>query len=108
MQERQSASVCVCERVVKCEQERPREKTERELLEAKHVRVTSGRDNGRVSVFVLCACVTCVLPEAKPVSVTTSHPDQASYRLFVNSHADSFFLLFIYKHTVNKSYITYI
>lgn len=35
------------------------------------------------------------LPEAKPVSVTTSHPDQASYRLFVNSHADSFFLLLI-------------
>lgn len=47
----------------------------------------------------VCVCFdnmrALALPEAKPVSVTTSHPDQASYRLFVNSHADSFFLLFI-------------
>lgn len=35
------------------------------------------------------------LPDAKPVSVTTSHPDHASYKLFVISHADSFFLLLI-------------
>lgn len=35
------------------------------------------------------------LPDANPVSVTTSHPDHASYRLFVISHADSFFLLLI-------------
>lgn len=35
------------------------------------------------------------LPDANPVSVTTSHPDHASYKLFVISHADSFFLLLI-------------
>lgn len=34
-------------------------------------------------------------PDANPVSVTTSHPDHASYKLFVISHADSFFLLLI-------------
>ncbi len=35
-------------------------KTERELPEAKHVRVTSSRDNGLSSVFALrvCTCVT--------------------------------------------------
>lgn len=56
-----------------------------------------------VWVCLYCTRVWRVLPDAKPVSVTTSHPDQASYRLFVNSHADSFFLLFIYKHTWNTS-----
>lgn len=40
------------------------------------------------------------LPDANPVSVTTSHPDHASYRLFVISHADSFFLLLIWVEMV--------
>ncbi len=43
------------------------------------------------------------LPDASPVSVTTSHPDQASHRLLVNSQADSFFLLFIYTDGENRS-----
>jgi hypothetical protein len=40
-------------------------------------------------------CENFSLPGANPVSVTTSHPDHASYKLFVISHADSFFLLLI-------------
>lgn len=65
-------------------------KTECELPEAKHVRVT-----GRADKSCVHFSTTCMLPDAKPVSVTTSQPDQASYRLLVNSHADSFFLLLI-------------
>lgn len=41
------------------------------------------------------------LPDARPVSVTTSHPDHASYKLFVISHADSFFLLLICKEKLS-------
>lgn len=44
------------------------------------------------------------IPDAKPVSVTTSHPDHASYKLFVISQADSFFLLLICR---NKYYFVH-
>ena len=69
-----------------------------ELSEVMLVKITARRDTGCVCLY-MCVCKRAhVLPEANPVRVTTSHPDQASYRLLVNSHADSFFLLLIYMH----------